>query len=325
MVKAMRIHEHGGPEIFRFEEIDVGEPGPDEVRIRHTAIALNFRDTYHRAGTYPIEGLPQIIGGEAAGVIEAVGSAVEGFFVGQRVCYGSGPMGAYAEARLIPARFVLALPDSLDETIAAAMMVKGMTARYLLLDSYRVSAGETILIQAVAGGVGLILCQWAKHLGATVIGTAGSEEKAAWARAHGCDHVINYRTEDFPARVRELTGGAGVPVVYDGVGKDTFAGSIDSLAPNGTLVGYGNASGNFPMVDPYLLMLKGSLHFARTALRHFIATRRDLERSAADLFAMVETGHIRIDVNQTYPLAEAAQAHRDIEARKTMGSTVLLP
>ena len=327
MTKAIVIHQYGGPEVLQWEDIDIGDPGPDEVRIKHEAVGLNFRDTYHRSGSYGVPGdrFPTIIGGDGAGTIEAVGENVSNLNVGQRVTYGNGPMGSYAQSRLMPAKFVLPLPDGIEFQTAAAMMVKGMTAQYLIRSCYPVSSGDTILIQAVAGGVGLILCQWAKHLGATVIGTVSTEEKAELAHSYGCDHAINYSEEDFAKRVREITDGEGVPVVYDGVGLSTFEGSIDSLRVRGTLVGYGNASGNFPKFDPLLLMDKGSLYFQRTSMRHFVRDRAELEQVSGEIMALVSDGTIKIEVNKTYPLEEAPQAHIDLEARKTSGSIVYIP
>jgi NADPH2:quinone reductase len=327
MTKAIVIHQYGGPEVLQWEDIEVGDPGPDDVRIKHEAIGLNFRDTYHRSGSYGVPGdkFPAIIGGDGAGTIEAVGANVANLSVGQRVAYGSGPMGSYAQSRLMPAKFIIGLPDDIDTQTAAAMMVKGMTAQYLVRQCYDVKAGDTILIQAVAGGVGLILCQWAKHLGATVIGTVSTEEKAELARSYGCDHAINYTTEDFAKRVREITDGEGVPVAYDGVGASTFEGSIDSLRVRGTLVGYGNASGNFPKFDPLLLMDKGSLYFQRTSMKDFVRDRTDLEQMSGELMALVSNGTIKIEINKTYALQEAPQAHIDLEARKTAGSVVYLP
>jgi NADPH:quinone reductase len=327
MTKAIVIHQYGGPEVLQWEDIDVGDPGPDEVRIKHEAVGLNFRDTYHRSGSYGVPGdkFPAIIGGDGAGTIEAIGENVIDFSVGQRVAYGNGPMGSYCQSRLMPAKNILALPDGIEYQTAAAMMVKGMTAQYLIRQCYDVKAGDTILVQAVAGGVGLILCQWAKHLGATVIGTVSTEEKAELARSYGCDHTINYTTEDFAKRVREITNDEGVPVAYDGVGASTFEGSIDSLRTRGTLVGYGNASGNFPKFDPLLLMDKGSLYFQRTSMKDFVRNREELEQVSGELMDLVLDGTIKIEINKTYPLQEAQQAHIDLEARKTAGSVVYLP
>jgi len=327
MTKAIVIHRYGGPEELQWEDVEVGDPGADEVRIKHHAIGLNFRDSYHRSGSYGVPGdrFPAIIGGDGAGVIEAVGENVEGLEIGQRVAYGTGPMGSYAQSRLMPAKFVLPLPDAIAYETAAAMMIKGMTAQYLLRQSYDVKPGQTILIQAVAGGVGLIMCQWAKHLGATVIGTVGSDEKGKIAKQYGCDHVINYSTENFAERVRDITGGAGVPVAYDGVGKATFEGSIDSLAIRGMLVGYGNASGNFPKFDPLLLMDKGSLYFQRTKMNHFVRNRQELEEISGQLMDLVSAGTIRIEISKSYALEDARQAHIDMENRKTTGSVIYLP
>lgn len=324
MSHAIRIHATGGPEVLSWEAVAVGEPDPGEVRIRHTAVGLNYIDTYHRSGLYPLE-LPSGIGMEAAGVVVAVGPGVDGPRVGDRVAYASGPLGAYADERLMPADRVVRLPDGIDERTAAAALLKGLTAWYLLCRTYRVSAGETILFHAAAGGVGLIACQWAKGLGATVIGTVGSEAKAELARAHGCDHVIDYRREDVAERVRDITGGAGVPVVYDGVGRDTWAGSLDSLARFGLMVSFGNASGAVPPIAPVELSAKGSLYLTRPTVMHYTAAREDLTAGAGELFEAIEDGTVSIEVNQVYPLADAAQAHRDLEARKTTGSTILLP
>lgn len=324
MTHAIRLHQAGGPDVLRWEEVEVGEPGPGEARIRHTAVGLNYIDTYQRSGLYPLT-YPSGLGLEGAGVVEAVGSGVTDVAPGQRVAYAGGPPGAYAEMRLIPAHRLVPLPDDIDDRTAAAMMLQGMTVEYLLRRTYAVKRGETILFHAAAGGVGLIACQWAKHLGATVIGTAGSEEKAELARAHGCDHVILYRTEDVAQRVRELTGGAGVPVVYDSVGKDTFEASLDSLSPLGLLVSFGQASGPIPPVNLGILSQKGSLYVTRPTLMTYTAKREDLLASAAALFDVVRSGIVKIPVNQTFPLAEAAEAHRALEGRRTTGSTLLMP
>ncbi|ACJ00176.1 quinone oxidoreductase family protein [Rhodospirillum centenum] len=324
MVHAIRIHETGGPDVLRWEEVAVGDPGPGEVRLRHTAVGLNFIDTYHRSGLYP-QPLPFVPGMEAAGVVEAVGEGVTGFAPGDRVGYCSGPIGAYAEARLIPAQGLVALPDWLDDRTAAAMLLQGMTAQYLLRRTYRVNPGDSILIHAAAGGVGLIVCQWANALGATVIGTVGSEEKAELARAHGCHHAINYTREDFVARVKEITGGRGVDVVYDSVGADTFLKSMDCLRRLGMLVSFGQSSGKLAPLDTGLLAAKGALFLTRPSLFHYVATRAELEETAADLFAVVKDGTVKVEVRQTFPLRDAAEAHRALEARRTTGSTVLLP
>ncbi len=325
MTKAIRIHQTGGPDVMLWEEIAVGDPGPGEVRLRHTAIGLNFIDVYHRTGLYPLPALPWVLGMEGAGVVEALGEDVTEFELGDRTAYAGQPPGAYAQQRLIPAHRLVKLPDGIDDRRAAAMMLQGMTARYLLRRCYPVKAGETILFHAAAGGVGLLACQWAKHLGATVIGTAGNEEKAELARSHGCDHVILYRTEDLVARVKELTNGEGVAVVYDGIGQDTFDRSLDCLRPMGMMVSFGNASGPVPSFDPALLAAKGSLFLTRPSLMHYTAKQEDLLASAADLFDVVGRGAVRVEIHQSYPLEKAAQAHRDLEARKTTGSTILLP
>ena len=325
MPKAIRIHEHGGPEVLRWEEVEVGEPGPGQLRVRHGAVGLNYIDVYHRTGLYPLPSLPWTLGMEGAGQVEAVGEGVTEFKPGDRIAYASPPVGAYAEVRLIPADRVVALPDAIDDRTAAAMMLQGMTAQYLLRRTYRVQPGDAILLHAAAGGVGLIASQWARHLGATVIGTVGSEEKAELARAHGCHHVIVYNRENFVEQVREITGGQGVAAVYDSVGKDTFMGSLDCLRPLGMMVSFGNASGPVPPFEPAILAAKGSLFFTRPTLMTYTAQRADLLASAAELFEVVSSGAVRIEVRQTYPLAETARAHRDLEARQTTGSTVLLP
>jgi len=325
MSKAMRIHQYGGPEVLRWEEVEVGDPGPGQVRVRHGAVGLNYIDIYHRTGLYPLPALPWTLGMEGAGRVEAVGEGVTEFQVGDRVAYASPPVGAYAETRLIAADRVVALPDAIDDRTAAAMMLQGMTAHYLLRRTYRVQPGDTILLHAAAGGVGLIASQWARSLGATVIGTVGSDEKAELARAHGCHHVIVYSRENFVERVREITHGQGVAVVYDSVGKDTFMGSLDCLQPMGMMVSFGNASGPAPPFEPGILAAKGSLFFTRPTLMTYTAKREDLVASAGELFYVVGSGAVNIEVRQTYPLADAAQAHRDLEARKTTGSTVLLP
>jgi NADPH2:quinone reductase len=324
MTQAIRIHQTGGPEVLSWETVDLPAPGAGEATVRHAAVGLNFIDTYHRTGLYPLP-LPSGIGLEGAGVVEAVGEGVSEVKVGDRVAYAGGPLGAYAEARNIPAHRLLKLPDSIAFETAAAMMLQGLTAAYLLRKTYRVQAGDAVLIHAAAGGVGLIACQWAKALGATVIGTVGSAAKGELAKAHGCDHVINYSTENFVTRVREITGGEGVPVVYDGVGKDTFMGSLDSLRPLGMLVTYGNASGPVPPLDLLLLSQKGSLFVTRPTIASYTAKRADLEALGAELFEVVASGKVKIEVHQRYALKDAAQAHADLEARKTTGSTVLLP
>ena len=323
MPHAIRMHETGGPEVMRWEEVEVGPPGPGEVRVRNTALGLNFIDTYHRTGLYPMP-LPTTLGMEGAGVVEAVGTKVKGFKAGDRVAYAN-PIGSYAEVCLRPVARLVKIPTGVDDMIAAAIMLKGMTAWYLCKRTFKVGKGQTILVHAAAGGVGQILSQWAKYLGATVIGTVGSEEKAALAKKAGCKHVIVTSKEDFVARVKEITKGQGVPVVYDGVGKDTFMGSLDCLAPRGYMVSFGNASGAVTQFNPGLLAAKGSLFLTRPTLFNYTATPEDLAAAARDLFAVVKKKVVKISINQTYPLREAAQAHRDLEARKTTGSTILLP
>ena len=322
MTKAIRIHQAGGPEVLQYEDVDIGDVGQDEVRLKHTAIGLNFIDVYQRSGMYPIGDLPKTLGMEAAGVIEEVGDGVEDLAIGDRVAYAGG-LGSYAEERVWGTDRLVKLPDGIDDQTAAAMMLQGMTAYYLLNRAYRVKSGDTILFYAAAGGVGLIACQWAKHLGATVIGCVGSEEKAELARANGCDHPILYRDENVPERVKEITGGEGVPVVYDSVGKDSFEDSLDCLRPFGLMVSFGSASGPVEPFNIAALGPKGSLHLTRQTLGTHTATRELLDECAGALFDVVGGGQVKINVNQTYPLAETAQAHRDLEARKTTGSTVL--
>jgi len=321
---AIRIHETGGPDKFKWEEVEVGEPGKGEILLRQTAVGLNFIDVYHRTGLYKVP-LPSGIGSEGAGVVEKVGPGVTELKPGDRVAYASGPLGSYAEARLYPAERAIKLPDGISDRQAGAMMLQGMTVEYLVRRTYPVKAGQTVLLHAAAGGVGLIASQWLKHIGATVIGTAGGPEKMALAKAHGCDHVIDYHKEDVAKRVRELTGGKGVPVAYDSVGKDTFQATLDSLSPRGMFVSFGNSSGPVPAFEPIILSAKGSLYITRPTLMAYVATREDLVQSAAALFDVVLKGAVKIEINQTYPLKEAAQAHRDLEARKTTGSTILLP
>lgn len=324
MVKAIRIHEYGGPEALSLDEVEIGEPGPGEALIRHTAIGLNFIDTYHRSGLYQLEQLPHTLGVEGAGVIEAVGDGVDDLAPGDRVAYGGG-IGSYCEKRVMDASRLVKLPDGIEDEKAAAMMLQGMTTRYLIRRTHRIASGETVLIHAAAGGVGLIFCQWAKHLGATVIGTVSSDGKAALAEAHGCDHPIVYTREDFVARVREITGGAGVPVVYDSVGKDTWEGSLDCLSPMGLMVSFGNASGPAPAFTVLDLMRRGSLYVTRPVLAHYTARPEDLRETAYDLFDVVASGAVKIEINQRYALKDAEKAHRDLEARKTTGSTILIP
>ncbi len=323
MTHAIRLHKTGGPEVLVWEEVQVGKPGAGEARIRHTAVGLNFVDIYNRSGLYPLQ-LPSGLGAEGAGVVEEVGPGVTDLKPGDRVAYGSSPQGAYSEARLIPADRLLKLPNSIDDKTAAAMMLKGLTTQYLIRQTYRVKAGDTILLHAAAGGVGLLLGQWARHLGATVIGTVGSEEKAKLAQAHGCAHTINYAKEDFVARVKEITGGKMVPVVYDSVGKDTFLKSLDCLAPYGLVALFGQSSGNVEPLNLGLLAQKGSLYVTRPTLNTYGAKRENLVAMAKELFEVVESGAVKIEVNQTYPLKDAAKAHADLAARKTTGSTVLV-
>ena len=324
MSKAFRFHEHGGPEVLRFEEVEVGAPRRGEVRIRNVAIAVNYRDVLMRRGIHAVKSLPSAIGLESAGVIDAVGPDVSGLSVGDRVVYAGMPEGSYAEFRIVPAARVIALPAGIDERMAASMMIRGMTARCLLHDTYKVTSGDTILIHAAAGGVGLIMCQWAKHLGATVIGTVSSDEKAAVARAHGCDHPIVYTREDFAARVRDITGGEGVPVVYDSVGKTTFEDSLKCLRRRGVMASFGEASGDPDPVPPRHLGALGSIYLTHPSLSNYTATRAELLSAAHDLFAMVESGKIKIEISKTYPLQAAPRAHADIESRQTIGSIVMM-
>jgi len=321
MTHAIRIHETGGPEVLKWETVEIGEPGRGEVRIRQEAVGLNFIDVYHRTGLYPLD-LPFTPGVEGAGVVEAVGPDATELRAGDRVAYG-GPIGSYAERRLIPADRLVKLPDAISSEQAAAMMLQGMTAHMLLRSVYRVEAGQTILVHAAAGGVGLILCQWAKAVGATVIGTVGSDEKAELARAHGCDHPIVYTRQDFVAEVDRITAGAKVPVVYDGVGRDTFMKSLDCLAMRGLMASFGNASGAVEPIEPNLLAHKGSLFLTRPTLYHYTLKRRDLEEAARDLFDVVVSGKVKIEIGQRFALRDAADAHRALEGRRTQGSTVL--
>jgi NADPH2:quinone reductase len=321
MPHAIRFAKTGGPEVLEWQTIEAGKPGQGQVRIRHTAVGLNYIDTYQRSGLYPIP-LPSGLGSEAAGIIEEVGPGVSGLKAGDRVAYAGGPLGAYSEARVMPADRLVPVPDGISDQQAAAMMLKGMTAWYLIRRTHTVKPGETILIHAAAGGVGLIVCQWAKHLGATVIGTVGDDEKAKLAKANGCDHPINYRREDFVARVNEITGGKKLPVVYDSVGKDTFSKSLDCLAPLGLLALFGQSSGSVPPVDLGILAGKGSLFVTRPTLNTYTASREDLLTAAGDLFDVVKKSAVKLAINQTYPLKDAAQAHRDLQDRKTTGSTV---
>ncbi|MAB15485.1 quinone oxidoreductase [Parvibaculum sp.] len=323
-IKAIRIEKQGGPDVMKLEEIDLPAPGAGQITVRHGAIGLNYIDTYHRSGLYPLK-LPSGIGLEAAGTVEAVGEGVESIQTGDRVAYGMGPVGAYAEAANVPAMTVVKLTDDIANETGAAMMLKGITAHYLLHSTYPVKRGDTILFHAAAGGVGLIVGQWAKHLGATVIGTVGSEAKAELARAHGYDHVINYSEENVVERVKEITGGKMLPVVYDGVGKDTFEISLDCLAPRGLLASFGNASGPVENFDLGLLNAKGSLFVTRPSMMHYLLSPEEIAWRMDDLVDVVSKGIVKIEVNQKYGLADAVQAHKDLESRKTTGSTVLIP
>ena len=324
MAKAIRMLRTGGPEVMEYVDVEVGAPGPGEARVRHAAIGVNFIDVYFRTGLYP-NPLPAGLGKEGAGVVEAVGEGVTEVAVGDRVAYAGGPNGAYAEVRNMPASVLVRLPDGISFDTAAAMMLQGLTVQYLFNRTARLKAGDTILFHAAAGGVGLIACQWARALGVTMIGTVGSDEKAQLARSHGCAHVINYNKEDFVARVAEITNGEKVSVVYDSIGKDTFTGSLDCLAPLGLMVSFGNASGPVPAFTLNELNSRGSLFITRPSLFAYTAKRQDLEAMAADLFGMVESGKVRIEINQRYKLAEAAKAHIDLEARRTTGSSILVP
>ena len=321
MAYAIRVHRAGGPEVLQWEEVEIGEPGPGQVRLRQEAVGLNYIDVYHRTGMYP-QPVPFTPGVEGAGVVESVGEGVKTVKPGDRVAY-AGPIGGYAEQRLIDAERVVKLPDSISFEAAAAMMLQGMTAHMLLRRVYEVKAGDTILVHAAAGGVGLILCQWAKALGATVIGTVSTDEKAELARAHGCDHPVIYTRQDFVAEVERITGGAKLPVVYDSVGKDTFLRSLDCVRPRGLMVSYGNASGPPEPMAPGLLAQKGSLFLTRPTLFNYVAAREELEDAAAELFEVVSSGKVRIEIGQRYPLEDSAEAHRALEARRTSGSTVL--
>ena len=323
MTHAIVINEQGGPEVLKWQGVDTPEPGPGQIRIRQTAVGLNYIDCYHRSGLYPLD-LPATIGMEAAGSVDALGDGVTTLSVGDRVAYASGPPGAYTQSRVIGADRVVALPESISDDTAAAMMLQGMTVQYLVRRTYRVQSGDTVLLHAAAGGVGLIASQWLKQLGATVIGTVGSDEKAELAAAHGCDHTIVYTRENFTDRVRDITNGEGVPVVYDSIGKDTFEGSLDCLAPIGMFVSFGNASGPLEPFNPGILAAKGSLFFTRPSLVNYTAKAEDLQHSAKELFAAVAQG-LKIEINQQFPLKDAAAAHKALEARETTGSTVLQP
>jgi NADPH:quinone reductase len=323
-MKAVRFDKPGGPEVMTLVDVNIEEPAAGQVRVRQTAVGLNFIDTYHRSGLYPVP-LPSGLGLEAAGVVEALGEGVTSLAVGDRVSYGNGPIGAYAQAVNVPANRISKIPDGISDETAAAMMLKGMTVRYLLRRTYEVKAGDTILLHAAAGGIGLIAIQWAKALGATVIGTVGSEDKAELAKAHGCDHVILYKTEDVAKKVREITGGKGVPVVYDGVGQAVVDASLDSLQPFGLWVNFGNASGPVTNFNLGVLSAKGSLYVTRPTLMTYVAKDEDLRETAGELFDMVGSGKVKIEINQRYGLSEVRKAHEDLEARRTTGTTIFLP
>jgi NADPH:quinone reductase len=324
MSHAIRIHTNGTPDVLKWDEVAVGNPGPGEARVRHTAVGVNYIDTYHRSGLYKLT-LPSGIGSEAAGVVEAVGGGVNWVKPGDRVAYCGGPLGAYSDIRVMPADRLVKLPDGISDRVAATLMLKGFTVQYLFRQTYRLKSGETILFHAAAGGVGLIACQWARALGVTMIGTVGSDDKAALAKANGCTHTIVYTRENFVERVKALTGGKGVPVVYDGVGKDTFPGSLDCLSPRGLFVSYGNASGPVPPFDILQLSAKGSLYVTRPTLFTYAAKREDIAAMAAELFDLVLAGKIVSEPRQTFALKDAADAHRALESRATTGATVLIP
>ncbi|MEM7651646.1 MAG: quinone oxidoreductase [Pseudomonadota bacterium] len=325
MPHAIRIDAPGDADAMKIVHVDVPAPGPDEISVKHGAVGLNYIDIYHRSGLYPLPSYPAGIGLEAAGEVTAVGDGVSDVAVGERVAYASPPIGAYAEVRNLPADRVVKMPDSIDDQTAAAMMLQGMTVQYLIRRTYRVQSGDPILVHAAAGGVGLIMCQWLKHLGATVIGTVGSDEKADLAKANGCDHTILYRNEDFLEKTKEFTDGKGVAAVYDSIGADTYERSIKALRPLGTIALFGNSSGPVTQLDPSLLAAGGSLFLTRPSLMHYTASREDLVNSAEELIEVVSKGIVKISVNQTYALKDVVQAHKDLEARKTTGSTVLLP
>lgn len=324
MINAVLVHQTGGPEVMQYEQIDIGAPGPGEAKVRHEAIGLNFIDVYYRTGLYKADHMPFTPGNEGAGIVVSVGEGVEHLAVGDRVAYASTP-GSYADERIMPAERLVKVPDNVELKTAAAMMLKGMTAQYLLRHTFRVGPEHTILFHAAAGGVGLIAGQWAKHLGATVIGTAGSEEKVALAKAHGYDHVINYRTENLVERVKELTQGEGVDVVYDSVGRDTYMGSLDVLKPLGMFACFGQSSGTIPPFDLNILAQKGSLFATRPTLFNYVAKRAALERTAQELFDVVASGAVKIEINQTYALKDVRKAHEDLEGRKTTGASIILP
>jgi NADPH2:quinone reductase len=324
MPNAIRFHKNGGPEVMQWESVEVGQPGPGEARVRHTAIGVNYIDTYHRSGLYKLA-LPSGLGTEGAGIVESVGPGVTDVRSGDRVAYSGGPLGAYSEVRVMPADRLVKLPDGVSEQLAATLMLKGLTVQYLLRQTFPLKGGETILFHAAAGGIGLIACQWARALGVTMIGTVGSDEKAALAKANGCTHTIVYTRENFVERVKQLTGGKGVPVVYDGVGKDTFPASLDCLSPRGMFVSFGNASGPIAAFDILLLSQKGSLYATRPTLATYTASRAAMLKMSEEMFSLVLGGKLANEARQTYALKDAAQAHRDLESRKTTGATILLP
>jgi NADPH2:quinone reductase len=324
MPNAIRFHKNGGPEVLQWESIEAGQPGPGEARVRHTAIGVNYIDTYHRSGLYKLA-LPSGLGTEGAGIVEAVGPGVTDVRSGDRVAYSGGPLGAYSEVRVMPADRLVKLPDGVSEQLAATLMLKGLTVQYLFRQTFPLKGGETILFHAAAGGIGLIACQWARALGVTMIGTVGSDEKAALAKTNGCTHTIVYTRENFVERVKQLTGGKGVPVVYDGVGKDTFPASLDCLSPRGMFVSFGNASGPIAAFDILLLSQKGSLYATRPTLATYTASRAAMLKMSEEMFSLVLGGKLANEARQTYALKDAAQAHRDLESRKTTGATILLP
>ena len=324
MPNAIRFHKNGGPEVMEWESVEVGQPGPGEARVRHTAIGVNYIDTYHRSGLYKLA-LPSGLGTEGAGIVEAVGPGVSDVRSGDRVAYSGGPLGAYSEVRVMPADRLVKLPDGVSEQLAATLMLKGLTVQYLLRQTFPLKGGETILFHAAAGGIGLIACQWARALGVTMIGTVGSDEKAALAKANGCTHTIVYTRENFVERVKQLTGGKGVPVVYDGVGKDTFPASLDCLSPRGMFVSFGNASGPIAAFDILLLSQKGSLYATRPTLATYTASRAAMLKMSEEMFSLVLGSKLANEPRQIYALKDAAQAHRDLESRKTTGATILLP
>jgi len=324
MPNAIRFHKNGGPEVLQWENVEVGEPGAGEARVRHTAIGVNYIDTYHRSGLYKLA-LPSGLGTEGAGIVEAIGPGVTDVRPGDRVAYSGGPLGAYSEVRVMPADRLVKLPEGVSDKVAATLMLKGLTVQYLFRQTFPLKGGETILFHAAAGGIGLIACQWARALGVTMIGTVGSDEKAALAKTNGCTHTIVYTRENFVERVKQLTGGKGVPVVYDGVGKDTFPASLDCLSPRGMFVSFGNASGPIAAFDILLLSQKGSLYATRPTLATYTASRAAMLKMSEEMFSLVLGGKLVNEARQTYALKDAAQAHRDLESRKTTGATILLP